>query len=196
MDAERALQLRRAGVPLQRIAKELGYETAADVSKDIALALNANDQEAALMVRALELDRLDRLYQAQWQKGADGDPVATDRLLRISELRIRLAGVPSSQQGMLSAFEATVGELQLQKVDQTLITAGRRLCEQMDMTAAAGDATQLSKSMYLIPHLINVLREMKATPAAREALEQAAPVAPTPRENDLAAFKAKRKSTA
>jgi hypothetical protein len=105
--------------------------------------------------------------------------------------------VPAAQQGMLQAFDAVVQELDLAPADGALVAAGRRLSQQLDLTAAAGDNTQLSKSMYLIPHLVTVLRELGATPAARAAVEQAAPVAPpASRENDLAAFKAKRKTTA
>jgi hypothetical protein len=196
MDGQRALQYRRAGVPIQRIATELGYPTPEDALRDIAEILSANKDLDAASVRALELDRLDRLHQALWQKGIDGNPVAIDRLVKISEMRIRLAGVPSAQQGMLHAFDAVVDQMELTTADGALVAAGRRLCEQLDLTAAAGDVTQLSKSMYLIPHLVTVLRELGATPAARLAVEEAAPVIPSPGENDLAAFKAKRKTTA
>lgn len=197
MDAQKALQLRRAGVPLRRIARELNYSSPEDVLADIAEELRDNTTAEAWSVRALELDRLDRLHQALWPKAMDGDLVAADRILHISEARTRLAGVPAAQQGMLQAFEDVVKELQLQPTDAALVAAGRRLSQQLDLTAAAGDSTQLSKSMYLIPHLVTVLRELGATPAARAAVEQAAPVAPpVSRENDLAAFKAKRKTTA
>lgn len=49
-------------------------------------------------------------------------------------------------------------------LDDALVEAGRTLAERVDEGAAAGDAAVL----YLVPHLMNVLREMYATPKARK----------------------------
>lgn len=52
------------------------------------------------------------------------------------------------------------------EVDAALIESGRKIAAQVDEAVDVGgqDAT---KALYLVPHLMNVLREMYATPKAR-----------------------------
>ena len=54
-------------------------------------------------------------------------------------------------------------------VDAALVTAGETICRQVDATLDAPAATQTDrpKALYLLPHLVNILREMEATPKAR-----------------------------
>lgn len=119
-DAE-AARLRGLGWSYRRIAREMGYANASGPQKAVQRALAAIQQEAAEEVRALELARLDGL----WEKAAEifgkdsllvqqgrvvrvpvdidgtASPVvdeelklkALDRLLRIQERRARLLGL-------------------------------------------------------------------------------------------------------
>lgn len=69
---------------------------------------------------------------------------------------------------LADAFERSVkGNAQLApELDAALIESGRKIAGQVDEAVAVGgqDAT---KALYLVPHLMNVLREMYATPKAR-----------------------------
>ncbi len=58
------------------------------------------------------------------------------------------------------------------KVDAGLIEAGRTLARQIDYAIDNLSGQEVTKALYLTPHLVNILREMKATPAARAAVEK------------------------
>lgn len=49
-------------------------------------------------------------------------------------------------------------------LDAALIAAGRALADQVDAGVAEGEG---HAALYLIPHIMNVLREMYATPKSR-----------------------------
>ena len=115
-----------------------------------------------------ELDRLDRLQQAVWVKAVKGDVAAVDRVKALAELRMRIAGVASRGESVMTeAFDDAVAALGTKAADGALIAAGRRIAERIDAAASAGDAQAETKALYLVPHLMNVLRELGATPAAR-----------------------------
>lgn len=67
------------------------------------------------------------------------------------------------------AFDRTVGANgQIRPdIDAALIAAGRAVAEQVDDAIAAGDLAETGKALYLVPHLMNILREMYATPKSR-----------------------------
>ena len=54
-------------------------------------------------------------------------------------------------------------------VDAALVAAGEAICRQVDATLDNPVATHTdrTKALYLLPHLVNILREMEATPKAR-----------------------------
>lgn len=62
----------------------------------------------------------------------------------------------------------------IEGVDAAIIAAGRRLADQIDYAADNLSGQDLTKALYLTPHLMNVLREMGATPAAREGMTEGA----------------------
>lgn len=191
-----ALDLRRAGISAGRIASELGVSSPRQVNAMVFRALGSLSADSKVEeVRALELDRLDRLLQGVWVRAARGELAAVDRVMALSAARLRLVGAPEAERRMRRAFEASLESLTLEPTDQALVESGRLLCDQLDATAASGDAATAQKTLYLIPHLVNVLRDLGATPAAREAVAAEVQL-PQVRENELAAFKAKRKTTA
>lgn len=189
-----ALELRRAGIPVAKIRDQLEFPSLAATEAAIAKARAAtapltdpND------VRLLELDRLDRLHAGVWAKAVKGDVAAIDRVIRLSELRMKLAGTPGDKMVMRDAFDKTIAALRLPDTDAAAVAAGRRVAEQIDSATATGDPLQVTKALYLIPHLMNVLKDLGATPAARDAMDTvardatgAAPV------DDLTDFKSKR----
>lgn len=67
------------------------------------------------------------------------------------------------------AFDRSVGENPqlLDGLDAALIESGRKIADQVDEATATGVGQEVTKALYLLPHLMNVLREMYATPKAR-----------------------------
>lgn len=58
------------------------------------------------------------------------------------------------------------------KVDAALIATGRELANQIDYAVENLTGSDLTKALYLTPHLVNILKEMRATPASRVAVEK------------------------
>jgi hypothetical protein len=191
--AGRALELRRAGVPLARIAEQLSYPSAQQ-ARDATDALIAPPGSPA-QVRAEELDRVERLRQAIWARAMKGDPIAVDKVLKLTEIRLRLAGLSEPDRRLRKAFEASLAGVTVTQADTALVEAGRRLCDQMDQAEASGDPASSQKSLFLMPHLINVLRDLGATPAVRDHVTGAIRP-PEQRKNELAEFKRKRRLAA
>jgi hypothetical protein len=170
----KALDLKRAGVPLGKIATELGYKDAAAAGAAVDAALDAVgvvlDPERT---RRLGVDRMERLIQVNWLKAVQGDSQAFDRVLRAEAQLRQLVGSPLSTV-MVDAYQKTIAELHLPDLDSAVVTAGSRLAERIDASSASLDAEAATKAMHLVPHLMNVLRELGATPAARAAIAKAA----------------------
>lgn len=73
---------------------------------------------------------------------------------------------------LLDAFdEGAKGNPQLDpKADAALVEAGRTIANQIDFAVNNLSGQDVTKALYLTPHLVNILREMKATPLARSAV--------------------------
>ncbi|WP_323985904.1 terminase small subunit [Microbacterium plantarum] len=179
VDPSKALALFRAAIPYDTIAQQL--DCTVDEARDavqVAIAASpvALDQTAS---RILELERLDALHRAMWKKAINGDVAATDRVMRLIELRQRLLGEPNRvKDAITDAFEDTLKELKTEGADAALIASCRQVARQIDHAVANGTSLEATKALYLLPHLWNGLRELGATPAARAALNASVP-APT-----------------
>lgn len=57
----------------------------------------------------------------------------------------------------------------LEAVDAGLVAAARAVADRIDTAVATEQGAELTKALYLIPHVNNLLKEMLATPAARDA---------------------------
>lgn len=79
--------------------------------------------------------------------------------------------------GIVEAFEETVASCEhAEEVDAALIESGRTIAARIQDAVEHSEGAELTKTLYLVPHLMNVLREMRATPAARMTVSsQAAP---------------------
>lgn len=53
-------------------------------------------------------------------------------------------------------------------LDAALIESGRTIAERVDIACESGEGQEVTKALYLVPHLMNVLREMYATPKSRK----------------------------
>lgn len=194
----KALDLRRAGVAVPKIASQQGYSTTAAAEAGIARAMKAAAVVSdPVAIRDLELDRLDRLQQAVWVKALAGDTGAQDRVMRLSEMRMRLAGTAGEDATPLSdAFEVSLAAVTVTDADAALVAAGRRVAARIDAAAQQTDLQAETKALYLLPHLMSILRELGATPAARDVVGTVVqqPAGANDREDDLARFKLKKGS--
>lgn len=188
--AQQVLAARRAGATFDQIAERLGI-TDASARALFDKAIGAYDPEYA---KALEADRLDRLHLAVWPAASSGDLNAVDRVLRISERRDKVLARPQpNDHAMREAFDRSASTAaEVQPVDAALLEAGRKIADRVDEAVANGDGLELTKTLYLLPHMVNVLREMLATPASRQAVEKAAPSNENGKLAQLRAVHAKR----
>ena len=83
-------------------------------------------------------------------------------------MRLR-AQAADNDHALTRAFEESVKTSRqlVDGLDDALIAAGRRLAERVDEAVATGDGQEVTKALYLLPHMMNVLREALATPASR-----------------------------
>ncbi len=98
----KALDLRRAGGSYRSIATQLGIsheQARQDITQALTelKAIEGNDAEE---LRTLELERLDGMTLAFWQKAIKGDLGAAHFVLKVSESRRKLAGIdaPAKQE--------------------------------------------------------------------------------------------------
>lgn len=78
---------------------------------------------------------------------------------------------------LLQAFNAAIeGNTHIEDVDGAVVEAGRAIADSIDKITAdpEASATEKTKALYLTPHLVSILRELLATPAARKAVGIAA----------------------
>lgn len=187
--AAQVLQLRRAGVQFDTIAERLDL-TVKTAKALFDKALGSFDPELSA---ALEADRLDRLHLAVWPAAQQGDVQAIDRVLKISERREKVLTTPKENDHALrTAFDesAKTSEELHPGQDAALVAAGRKIADRVDEAVATGEGQELTKALYLVPHMLNVLREMLATPAARALAAKGEPPAPVKTESKVAQLRA------
>lgn len=167
-----AHELREQGMTFKAIAEQLGYASASAARR---AALAGAEQVPVQLTPALTFDaeakRLAQLADALEPKALEGDPRAIDRLLRVIDALTRVrAQATAPAPGMAAAFERTVEQARTDKklrdIDDALVESGRSIARQVDV-ALADPLANRTRVLYLVPHLLNVLREMQATPSAR-----------------------------
>lgn len=170
--ASQVLAARRAGASFDQIAERMGL-TAKAAKALFDKAIGTYDPE---YTKALEADRLDRLHLAVWPQAVQGDLNAVDRVLKISERRDKVLAEPKpNDHALREAFDRSAAtSSEVQDVDAALLEAGRKIADRVDQAVATGEGQEVTKALYLVPHMVNVLREMLATPASREAARKTA----------------------
>lgn len=94
------------GYTYQAIADQLGYASRGTVHRIVTKALKEQQVESVDELRQLELDRLDMLQYAYWDRALDGDHQAALLVLRVMDQRLRLLALPVAW----SAAAPEVGE--------------------------------------------------------------------------------------
>jgi hypothetical protein len=167
--AAQVLEYRRVGVGFPVIVEQLGL-------RDVLEAVELYD--AALLAvptkfqPALEVERLERLVAAVYPKAARGDLNAIDRAVKIGERLEKIGAEPKpNSRELRTAFDESVSSSKalVAGVDNALVASGRAIADRVDEALANGEGQEVTKALYLLPHMMNVLREMQATPSARLA---------------------------
>ena len=97
-----ALELRRAGCTYDVIARRLGYRNRSGAWHAVRAGLTATLAEPADELRGLELERLDRMQVAIWDKAITGNLRTVDRVLKIMKRRSALLGLDAPRQVAVS----------------------------------------------------------------------------------------------
>lgn len=172
---QKALRLFLGAMSLQEIRTVLNFKTVSSAEAAIRRALAANrkgkDRDTE---RSAELERIDALYRAAYPKAIQGDLRAIDSCNTLSERRMRILDKPDDGATITSNYEATVAALDTTEADAAAIASGRAIARQIDYSLQHGTGQEVTKALYLVPHLMNVLRELGATPAARGNIQNAA----------------------
>lgn len=172
---QKALRLFLGAMSLQEIRTVLNFKTVSSAEAAIRRALAANrkgkDRDTE---RSAELERIDALYRAAYPQAIQGDLKAIDSCNTLSERRMRILDKPDDGEAITSNYEATVAALDTTEADAAAIASGRAIARQIDYSLQHGTGQEVTKALYLVPHLMNVLRELGATPAARGNIQNAA----------------------
>lgn len=165
------LHLFRAAVPIKEIRDRYRHRNVAQTEAAIRRAMETNSKERARIdQRLLEVERVEALYRATYPQALKGDTKAVDACMRLSGERARLLDDGGPASGLTAAFEESLADLDTRDADSAVIEAGRATAKQIDEALEHGTAYERTKALYLLPHLMNVLRELGATPASRESL--------------------------
>jgi hypothetical protein len=97
-----ALELRRAGLTYDAIARRLDYRNRSGAWHAVRAGLTATLQAPADELRTLELSQLDRMQVAIWDKAIAGNLRAVDRVLKIMRRRAQLLGLDAPRQVAVS----------------------------------------------------------------------------------------------
>lgn len=172
---QKALRLFLGAMSLQEIRTVLNFKTVSSAEAAIRRALAANRQgKDRDTERSAELERIDALYRAAYPQAIKGDLKAIDSCNTLSERRMRILDKPDDGAAITSNYEETVAALDTTRADAAVIASGRAIARQIDYSLQHGTGQEVTKALYLVPHLMNVLRELGATPAARGNIQNAA----------------------
>lgn len=173
----KALNLFLAATPIGQIKTTMGYRSTTSAMAAITRALkSARSGKNPDAARSIEIERLDSIYRQIYPLALQQDAKAIDQCLKIGEQRLRLMDAPTkAQKGLLKAYEDTVKALddRLKPEDSALIQSGRMIASQIDYAVTHGTGIEVTKALYLMPHLMNVLRELGATPDTRGSIANA-----------------------
>ena len=176
---KQVIALRQAGLDWQAIADHSAVEGLDTADRAEAVWDAAMGKLPPSFDLTLEVSRLDRLQRAVWPAAAAGELRAVERALALVAMRERLTAKPQTNDHALQkAFDASVesSTALLDGVDSALVAAGRSIADRVDEAVATGQGQEITKALYLLPHMMNALDRMLATPQSRVKAEAEAEV--------------------
>lgn len=89
----KALELRKAGMTLAKIAEKCGYSNAQRAQEAIVRKIKEIPRQNAEDMRTIETERLDRMQFALWKDATSGDNDAIQTILKLMARRAKLLGI-------------------------------------------------------------------------------------------------------
>lgn len=168
-----AIDLHLASVPIKKIAEHIN--TTLPVARRLVkegLAERVGDTNLSDSV-STEIARIDAMISGLWARARRGEETAVDRVAKLQERRAKLITPRANAHTLRTAFDKTV-ELSkdIKDVDAGAVQLGREYADRIDEAIATSEGTELTKALYLGPHILGVCRELLATPAARAAADR------------------------
>lgn len=187
-----------AGMSLQDVRDEHGYRSTTSalvaIQRALKIELDGRDPDTS---RKLEIQRLDDMYRVVRPLADAGDLNAVKQAIDIGERRLRLVDAPKrTAKGLVVAYERTIRQLKAEGVisaaDDAAVQSGRMIAAQIDYAVVNCSGQEVTKALYLMPHLMNVLDELGATPEARRRIKEAAGDTKETPTDPLEAFRLKQ----
>lgn len=119
-----AIDLRRAGVPIDTIASRLNYPTPTHAQRDIDLLVSSVLKTPQDEMRGLEALRLDYLTLVLWPEAKKGNSRAIDQVVKIMERRAKLFGLDAPVQVEQITLDGIENEIK--KLEQEMGKKTRR----------------------------------------------------------------------
>jgi hypothetical protein len=168
-----ALDLHLANVPVKKIAEHINATL--PVTRRLVkegLAERVGDSNLSDSV-STEIARIDAMISGLWARARRGDEAAVDRVDKLQQRRAKLITPRDNAHTLRKAFDRTV-ELSkdIKDVDAGAVQLGREYADRIDEAIATSEGTELTKALYLGPHILGVCKELLATPAARAAADK------------------------
>lgn len=167
-----AAEMQIAGDPLDVIAEALemtpaAARTAVRAGLTQRVGKVGNRSEAVLT----EIARIDVMIAGHWERAQVGDVNAVDRVIKLSERREKLARPRRNDHRLRGGVDQSVesSKVLIPTLDAALIESTRTLADHIDHVLANGSDLEVTKALYLMPHLKGYLESMLASPAARKA---------------------------
>ena len=168
----KAARLYLAMMPIAEITAHIGFENTQACKDAVAHGINLLHVNDMTDEARVEIDRLEALYRKNYALAMNGNVQAASMCLQIGERREKLLTHPKEKSELLAAFERTVEALKPEQRDEALVAAGRVITKKIDYAIEHGTIGESTKAMYLVPHLMNVLKELGATPVSRALLQE------------------------
>lgn len=165
------MELHLAGIPTGKIAEQVGLSAPATRRViSTGLAERGGPEDLPDDART-ELARIDGMIAAIWAQARRGNLDAIDRVARLNERREKVARPRINDHRMRTAVDTTVdASREVNRVLDAAVIGGAQLfADQLDEALANGNSVEVTKALYLMPHLKNFLEAMLATPQARRA---------------------------
>lgn len=168
------------GESLKTIRDKYGFRSTstalAAIQRELKAVQSGKDPDTA---RRIEVERIDAMERVVYPLALTGDSGAIRQCMELGERRLRLLDAPSRvQNGLLKSYEKTVRELrdnrEVDGEDEALIQSGRMIAAQIDYATRNCVGQEVTKALYLVPHLMNVLSALGATPEARRKMQEMA----------------------
>lgn len=168
-----AVDLHLAAVPMKKIAEHVGCTLRATqnlVKEGLAERVGSNGLSDSV---STEIARIDAMISGIWARARRGDEQAVDRVAKLQERRAKLVTPRANTHNLRNAFDQTVAlSKEIKDVDAGAVQLGREYADRIDEAIATSEGTELTKALYLGPHILGVYRELLATPAARAAADR------------------------